>query len=254
VIGSGRYEVPYGIEGWLGASYLYIGQPERWVEWCRTQLTRGRDTHTLTRTCLVLALKFAGCGQEARVAANGLIDAAEATRNPYALSWALFAHGFAFGDADPAGALESLRRGMVIARDNTNRANETAIAANLSRLEAEHGDPLAALNYVTLVIRNYQDAGNTTSMRSTLAILAALLDRLGRPEPAATMAGFALSALTATVVPEFGTAISHLREVLGDQTYESFARKGGTMTTAEMATYAYDQIDQARAKLNAVSK
>jgi hypothetical protein len=26
------------------------------------------------------------------------------------------------------------------------------------------------------------------------------------------------------------------------------------MTTAEMATYAYDQIDQARAELNAVSK
>ena len=38
------------------------------------------------------------------------------------------------------------------------------------------------------------------------------------------------------------------------QTYESLARKGETMTTADMATYAYDQIDQARAELNAVSK
>ena len=46
----------------------------------------------------------------------------------------------------------------------------------------------------------------------------------------------------------------HLRDVLGDQTYESLARKGETMTTAAMATYAYDQIDQARAELNAVSK
>ena len=44
------------------------------------------------------------------------------------------------------------------------------------------------------------------------------------------------------------------REVVGDQIYESLARKGETMTTAEMATYAYDQIDQARAELNAVSK
>ena len=35
---------------------------------------------------------------------------------------------------------------------------------------------------------------------------------------------------------------------------ESLARKGETMTTAAMATYAYDQIDQARAELNAVSK
>ena len=49
-------------------------------------------------------------------------------------------------------------------------------------------------------------------------------------------------------------AIAHLREVLGDQTYESLARKGETMTTAAMVTYAYDQIDQARAELKAVSK
>jgi hypothetical protein len=42
--------------------------------------------------------------------------------------------------------------------------------------------------------------------------------------------------------------------VPGGQTYESLARKGETMTTAEMATYAYDQIDQARAELGTVSK
>ena len=38
-------------------------------------------------------------------AANGLIDAAEATRNPYVLSFALLAYGFAFRDADPDRAL-----------------------------------------------------------------------------------------------------------------------------------------------------
>jgi hypothetical protein len=43
-----------------------------------------------------------------------------------------------------------------------------------------------------------------------------------------------------------------LAKVLGDEAYESFARKGEAMTTAAMATYAYDQIDQARAALNAV--
>ena len=36
--------------------------------------------------------------------------------------------------------------------------------------------------------------------------------------------------------------------------YESLARQGETMTTAEMVTYAYDQIDQARIELKAVSK
>jgi hypothetical protein len=68
------------------------------------------------------------------------------------------------------------------------------------------------------------------------------------------MAGFAVSPLTSTSQPEFNTAIAHLRDVLGDQSYESLARKGETMTTAAIVTYAYDQIDQARAELNAVSK
>ena len=42
--------------------------------------------------------------------------------------------------------------------------------------------------------------------------------------------------------------------MLGDQTYESLTRQDEAMTTAAMVTYALDQIDQARAELNAVSK
>jgi len=60
--------------------------------------------------------------------------------------------------------------------------------------------------------------------------------------------------MTAALEPELSTVIAHLRDVLGDQTYESLARNGEAMTTAAMATYAYDQIDQARAELKAVSK
>ena len=114
-------------------------------------------------------------------------------------------------------------------------------------------DPLAAFDYVTLAIRNFHDSGHTANMRVAQAMLAVLFDRLGRYEAAATIAGFAFSPLTAAL-PEFSTAIAHLRDVLGDQTYESLARKGETMTTAAIATYAYDQIDQARTELNAVSK
>ena len=140
----------------------------------------------------------------------------------------------------------------MIAQDSGNRFNESSLSIPLASLEAEHGDTASAFDHVPLSIRNYYDSGNTASMRSPLAILAALFDRLGRYEPAATIAGFALSPLSAAAAPEITTAISHLRTVLGDETYESLARKGETMTTAEMATYAYDQIDQARAALNAV--
>ena len=186
--------------------------------------------------------------------ADGLIEAAEATGNPYLLAFALAAYGVAFRDADPVGALNALGRGLVIAQDSGNRLDASALAPFLARLEAEHGDTVSAFDHLTLAIRNYHNSGNTTTLRVPLAILAVLFDRLGRYEPAATIAGFALSPFSAAAVPEITTAITHLRDVLGEETYESLARKGETMTTAEMVTYAYDQIDQARAELNAVSK
>jgi len=41
----------------------------------------------------------------------------------------------------------------------------------------------------------------------------------------------------------------HLRQVFGDETYESFAQGGANMTNAAKAAYALDQIDLARADL-----
>jgi hypothetical protein len=125
----------------------------------------------------------------------------------------------------------------------------SALAEFLARLEAEHGDTVSAFDHLTLAIRSFHNAGNTTTLRVPLAILAVIFDRLGRYEPAATIAGFALSPIAAAGVPEITTAITDLRDVLGEATYESLAHKGETMTTAEMATYAYDQIDQARTEL-----
>jgi hypothetical protein len=132
----------------------------------------------------------------------------EATHNPFALACALFAYGFAFRDADPVRALEALRRGLVIAQDSGNRFVESLLVTALSRLEAEHGDPLAALGHITLAIRNFYESGNVAYIRGPLATLAVFLDRLGRLEPAATIAGFALSPLTASTVPQLSTAIT----------------------------------------------
>jgi predicted ATPase/class 3 adenylate cyclase len=254
VLGSGRGEVPFGAEGLLGAAYLGIGQPNRCAEWCRDLLARGSDTHLVARSILVIALAAIGCQDEAIIAAADLIDAAEATRNPFVQSNALLTYGYACRDADPAHALTALRRGLVIAQDSGNRYNESGLAATLARLEADCGDPLLALEYLALAIRNYHDSGSTVMIRVSLASLALLFDRLRHHAPAATIAGFALSPFIVATVPELDPAITHLRDVLGDENYESLARKGDTMTTAEMATYAYDQIDQARAELNAVSK
>jgi predicted ATPase len=248
-LGRNREAPPYGIEAALGSVYLVIGQPERMAELCRAQLARRRDTDVHIRAWLVAALALAGSGGEAMDSADGLIEAAETTGNPLLLAWALGAYGAAFRDADPVAALNAHRQGLVIAQDSGNRTIVSIQANGLARLEAEHGDTLAAFDHLTLAIRGFHNAGDTTTLRVPLAVLAALFDRLGRYEPAAIIAGFALSPFSASAVPEITTAITHLRDVLGEATHESLARTGETMTTAAMATYVYDQIDQARAEL-----
>jgi hypothetical protein len=231
--------------------YSYIGDPERWIAWCRAQLQLGPDSVHI-RACLIFGLVHAGFGEEATAATHGLIEAADATANPFMLSFALFAYAYAFRQTDPARALDAAHRGLVIAQDSGNRLNETQLVLNLGRLEAEHGDIASAFDHLSRAIRNMLDLGDITN--TALAALAALFDRLGRYKAAATIAGFAVSPLTELATPEINTTITHLRKVLGDQKYESLARTGETMTTAAMVTYAYDQIDQARAELNAVSK
>ena len=244
-----RGGVPRGFEAWLGGVFTQMGQPDRSVEWLDAELTSNRDAHVLTRAALVIAKTMAGSHDAAMAAAKGLIEAAEATRNPHVLSFTLLIYGLAHCDADPPRARDAMRRGLVTAHDSGNRYDESNLANVLGRLEARYGDPLAALDHLTLAIRNYRDSGNTTVIRIPLAVLAALLDRLGLKEPAATIAGFAFSTPTTSWIPEFSAAIAHLRDVLGDQTYDSLAREGEAMTTAAMVTYAYDQIDQARTEL-----
>jgi hypothetical protein len=56
--------------------------------------------------------------------------------------------------------------------------------------------------------------------------------------------------MTDTSVPEIRATVAHLREVLGDEGYETLARAGAAMRTAEMVNFAYDQIDQARAEVS----
>jgi tetratricopeptide (TPR) repeat protein len=245
---SGRFdEVRKDIEAGIGSPYQAIGQPERWVEWCRTVIARRPAPNVHAQALLAIALKMAGADDEARAASEELLAAADTTDNPNMAAWALFAYGTAHRDIAPAAAYAAFRRGLTIAQDSGSRMTETTIAGMLSLLATTHGEAADALDYVILPIRYYYDAGSFFLLPQVLAVLVPLFDRLRLHEAASTISGFA--ATSYTLVPEMDVAIAHLRDVVGDQTYESLARKGETMTTAAMVTYVNDQIDQARTTL-----
>jgi predicted ATPase len=251
IIGSGLDEVPFGGECWLGGPYIACGQPDRSVEWCRARLVGTRDVYGITTALLVTSLTLAGRSDDAMAAAERAVEIAEATDNPFALSTALLAYGIAWRNSDPDRAAEAMHRGLEIARETGNRFNESHLADHLATAEVQRGDALAALDHITFAIRNIHDSGNIGTFRSPLTTLAIVLDRVGLYESAATIGGFAVSPMTAAAYPQIGTMNAHLRDVLGDETYEFLTRKGEAMTTGEIAAYAYDQTDQARRKLAA---
>jgi tetratricopeptide (TPR) repeat protein len=227
-----------------------IGLPEISIDAYRRMLARtGEDPYGLTRSGLALALMRAGSSAEAMAVAKDLVDSAGGIINPWGQSYALLVYGMAWCDADPGGARDALRRGLVIAQDSGIRYNESHLASVLGRLEARHGDAQSALEYLKLAIGNYHDCGNTSTLRIPLASLATCLDRLGCGEGAAVIAGYASGHLARAWLPELGPATAHLREVFGDQRYAEFSDKGAAMTTATVVSYAYDQIDQARTEL-----
>jgi predicted ATPase len=248
-IDSERFDpLPYDFEAWLGGPYIWTGQSERWLASLSNMIAREQSTRHSGRPNLAIALNFTGADDAALEASKDLLAFADAADNPRVASFALLAYGYARRNTDPAAAQEVYRRGLMIARESGNHQLESHLAGNLSLLGAIHGDAMDALDYLTLAIRNHYDSGSFSLMLSPLVILGAVFARLGRNQPAATISGFAGTPLTSSQ-PEVTDAVTHLRDVLGDEVYESLARAGAAMTPAAMAGYAFEQIDHARAEL-----
>jgi hypothetical protein len=122
-----------------------------------------------------------------------------------------------------------------------------SLAMTLGRVEADQSVPLDNLS---LAIGNYFDAGSIAQIRAALGLLMTLLERRGDYEPAAIIGGFAsVSPTAASSVAEFNEGIPHLREALGEETYERLAHKGEVMSMAAMVSYAYEQIERMRGEL-----
>jgi hypothetical protein len=249
-IESGRYDaVPFDIPSELGGVYILRGDPHRWIRMCRNTLGESTDAHILTRAHLVMSLAMTGATNEAIEASEPLRNADSVTQNPAFVCWALLSYGYARHNTDPDSAYDAHRRGANIARETGNRLLETYHTGNLSRLAARHRDPTETFDYIATSIRNYFNAGNHSLLPQAMAVLANYLDRLGHHHPAATISGFSTTTFARVYFPEIEDTITHLREVLGDKTYESLAHSGATMTNAAMANYALEQIDLARADL-----
>ncbi|MCA4722897.1 ATP-binding protein [Mycolicibacterium fortuitum] len=235
----------------VAAGYSTTGRPERAVEWCRAGIARSPDRHTASEAVMVVSLAVCGAATEAMAVSENLLAAAAAADNPSLAGAALLGYGWARRESDPTAAYEALRRALAIADESGDRQQTSIIAGLLAGLAADRGQLTEAFGYIAQTVRHYYDSGTTELMRVTLGLLAALLVRLGIHEPATTIMGFTTAAIGYPSFPEISAAITHLRNVLGEERYQSLAMAGATMTTTEIADYAFEQIDRGRSHLAA---
>jgi hypothetical protein len=112
---------------------------------------------------------------------------------------------------------------------------------------------MEALDFIAMSIGNYIDTGNYFLLTQPMATLADYFDRFGHHEAAATLSGYATTSFATNYLPEAETTITHLREALGDDKYQSLADRGAAMTPAAIAKYAMEQINQVRAELESLA-
>jgi predicted ATPase len=249
-IETGRFDmVPFDFASDLGVIYLINGEPERWITQCRNMISASPGPHILPRVHLAMTLAMTGAHDEALAASADLRYADRVTQNPALICWALIGYGTIRFDIDPVSALEAHRLGVKIARETGNRLLESYHTGNVARLVARHGDSTEALDFIAMSICNYLVSGNYFLLPQPIAVLAHFFDHIGYYETAAMLSGFATTSFATNYIPETEVAITHLREVLGNQTYASLASRGAAMTPAAIAKYALEQIDRARAEL-----
>ncbi|HYO02820.1 MAG TPA: adenylate/guanylate cyclase domain-containing protein [Mycobacterium sp.] len=129
--------------------------------------------------------------------------------------------------------------------DNPNLAAWALFAYGTTHREVA---PAAAYDALRRGLTIAQDSGSGQTASSIASMLSPLAITNGEP-PAAVVCGFAVNPFTQSSLPEIVSTVAHLRELLGDSSYESLARTGQNMTTAVMVRYTYEQIDRIRAEL-----
>jgi len=240
--------LPFGTAGGcVGAALILMGRSDDWVDFCVGEIARITTSPVYAQTCLVVALLFAGRSDEAAAMSADVVAAAEHHPNATALVGALLGRGYALYDGDPAAAMEAMRRAVQLGQAEHSGARMLAIhaAAFLAQLEADFGDPVAALDLTEQCLRDYYAVGGSSNGLGPMTVLVKVLAAAGRPEPAAVLQGVVPGGLVPG--PSYDALRVGLETSLGAAEYERLHREGASMDYAEAIRYGLDQIEQLRA-------
>jgi predicted ATPase/DNA-binding SARP family transcriptional activator len=233
----------------LSRTYALTGQPERGAsiaQEARQQAAqRGWDVYAGAFYAME-AMAWTDDGNHA-AARRPAIEAVEVTRkvgNPGMSATACYAAAQALWLTDPQTARTLLEDSLVLTRAGALDSIHGFALSLAGAIRARTGDLPGALTVLHEATLQLHRDGNRLGLGVTLQRAAAVLARLGDPEPAAILAGAVAAHFTVTVgnihaqeQAEIDDTQSNVRRALGEAAYTTALRRGAAMDDHEMVEY-----------------
>ena len=206
----------------------------------------GEDYHrALTCMARVLGCLYGGDVQTAAAHAVEYRELAERSGNRGLRASALYTHGEALLDVDPAAAAPLLEQAIETATDVDSHTQGIAMVS-LASLHARGGTVDRALEMFRDVIAHWRRLGDHTHQLTTLRNLVDLLVRVGADDDAAVLYG----AVTGASVPSFGAEAQRLEAAweqlewrLGSEAARAAVDRGRQLTSAQAVDEALAVLD-----------
>jgi len=190
---------------------------------------------------------MSGEHQAAIELADSAVRAARPIGSPTLTVSALYYLAYTLQDDDPARAVACLREGIDLSDQLLWGSMKGICMMLLTRVEANYGDPIVALESARTAIRHFAEYGNRIMTVFTLKHSANAFRRVGHPEVAAILLGWV------DQQPQRGTAgeegelyerqQAETRDELGPDQYAVLAARGAAMSYDEIVGYALQQAD-----------
>ena len=236
-----------GLSAFIGAlANVYDGNLGRYVDLASVAAAVPNSARAFALPALVDGLQASGRVDEAFALLDDSVTAAREVGNPFCLAYALWIAGMTLSSTDPARAMSTWDEGLDIMTEHGVDFFEGFLARDAARQHTTDGDLDVALALFESAIDAFHQAGNVAQLVITVASVPVLLDRIGRPEAAATLHA-AMTQHPAGVhhVPELADLGDRLASRLG-RAIDEPATVGRAMNLDDAVRYAQTQVSAVR--------
>ncbi|MBN4047465.1 hypothetical protein JYT71_00505 [Acidimicrobiaceae bacterium AH-315-P05] len=200
--------------------HIYAGQLQTALEISRRLVELPGPVAVYAHTGLAACLEASGHSSEAMELAEEGLARARRNGSPFWTTFALWAYGSAFSEADPIRAMAAWNEGLALSREYRMTYWEGFIGRDAAGLNVIDGDSRDALELFDAAIELFHRAGNVAQLTITLASLSRFFETTGHIEQAAALC-VDLMRRTGSIdlAPDLPDLGNRLRASLGDAAF-----------------------------------